>query len=54
MLDIACTLSSKVQFRQVNSMMRSRAPKISNPRRVASSYLVGPPGFEPATNRRSS
>ena len=31
---------SKTRFRQVNSLMRSRAPKIAHPRRVASSYLL--------------
>ena len=31
---------SKTRFRRVNSLMRSRAPKIAHPRRVASSYLL--------------
>ena len=31
---------SKAQFRQVNKLMRSRAPKRSHPRRVGSSYLL--------------
>ena len=31
---------SKTKFRRVNSLMRSRAPKIAHPRRVASSYLL--------------
>ena len=31
---------SKAQFRRVNQLMRSRAPKFSNPRRVGSSYLL--------------
>ena len=31
---------SKTHFRRVNSLMRSRAPKIAHPRRVASSYLL--------------
>ena len=31
---------SKTLFRRVNSLMRSRAPKIAHPRRVASSYLL--------------
>ena len=31
---------SKTRFRRVNSLMRSRAPKIDHPRRVASSYLL--------------
>ena len=30
---------SKAQFRRVSSLMRSRAPKFSHPRRVASSYM---------------
>ena len=30
----------KTRFRRVNSLMRSRAPKIAHPRRVASSYLL--------------
>ena len=31
---------SKAQFRRVNKLMRSRAPKVSHPRRVGSSYLL--------------
>ena len=31
---------SKAQFRRVNKLMRSRAPKRSHPRRVGSSYLL--------------
>ena len=31
---------SKAQFRRVNQLMRSRAPKFSHPRRVGSSYLL--------------
>ena len=31
---------SKTRFRRVNSLMRSRAPKIAHPQRVASSYLL--------------
>ena len=31
---------SKAQFRRVNKLMRSRAPKINHPRRVGSSYLL--------------
>ena len=31
---------SKTQFRQVNGLMRSRAPRVAHPRRVASSYLL--------------
>ena len=31
---------SKTRFRRVNSLMRSRAPKIAHPWRVASSYLL--------------
>ena len=31
---------SKTQFRRVNSVMRSRAPKVSHPRRVGSSYML--------------
>ena len=31
---------SKVQFRRVNARMRSRSPRITHPRRVASSYLL--------------
>ena len=31
---------SKAQFRRVNQQLRRRAPKISNPRRVGSSYLL--------------
>ena len=31
---------TKTQFRRVNQLMRSRAPKFSNPRRVGSSYLL--------------
>ena len=31
---------SKAKFHRVNSLMRSRAPKITHPRRVASSYLL--------------
>ena len=31
---------SKAQFRRVNKLMRSRAPKNSHPRRVGSSYLL--------------
>ena len=31
---------SKTRFRRVNSLMRSRAPKIAHPRRVASSYQL--------------
>ena len=30
----------KAQFRRVNSLMRSRAPKITHPRRVGSSFLL--------------
>ena len=33
-------IMSKTRFRRVNSLMRSRAPKIAHPRRVASSYLL--------------
>ena len=31
---------SKAQFRRVNQLMRSRAPRFSHPRRVGSSYLL--------------
>ena len=31
---------SKTQFRRVNGLMRSRAPRVAHPRRVASSYLL--------------
>ena len=31
---------SKSQFRRVNGLMRSRAPRVAHPRRVASSYLL--------------
>ena len=31
---------SKAQFRRVAKLMRSRAPKVANPRRVSSSYLL--------------
>ena len=31
---------SKTRFRRVNRLMRSRAPKVTHPRRVASSYLL--------------
>ena len=31
---------SKVQFRRVNKLMRSRAPNVAHPRRVGSSYLL--------------
>ena len=31
---------SKAQFRRVNQQLRRRAPKVSNPRRVGSSYLL--------------
>ena len=31
---------SKAQFRRVAKLMRSRAPKLANPRRVSSSYLL--------------
>ena len=31
---------SKVQFRRVNSVMRSRAPRVAHPRRVGSSYML--------------
>ena len=31
---------SKTRFRRVNSLMRSRAPKVAHPRRVGSSYLL--------------
>ena len=31
---------SKTRFRRVNSLMRSRAPRVAHPRRVASSYLL--------------
>ena len=31
---------SKAQFRRVNKLMRSRAPKINHPRRIGSSYLL--------------
>ena len=31
---------SKTRFHRVNSLMRSRAPKIAHPRRVASSYQL--------------
>ena len=31
---------TKTQFRKVNRQMRSRAPKVRNPRRVGSSYLL--------------
>ena len=31
---------SKAQFRRVNQQLRSRAPKVTNPRRVGSSYLL--------------
>ena len=30
----------QAQFRRVNQQLRRRAPKISNPRRVGSSYLL--------------
>ena len=31
---------SKAQFRRVNSLMRSRAPKITHPRRAGSSFML--------------
>ena len=31
---------SKTRFRRVNGLMRSRAPRVAHPRRVASSYLL--------------
>ena len=31
---------SRAQFRRVNQQLRSRAPKVTNPRRVGSSYLL--------------
>ena len=33
------SIVSKAQFRRVNGRMRSRAPRITHPRRVASSYM---------------
>ena len=33
------SIVSKAQFRRVNARMRSRAPRITHPRRVASSYM---------------
>ena len=33
------SIVSKTQFRRVNARMRSRAPRITHPRRVASSYM---------------